>query len=217
MSQLIRLSLALALSVGLGFETASALSGLGAGGISGYPRLIIDMPKLFAKRIHIAVNGGAVIAGTTRPCTAVELEQQANMPSMTNTTPGTGTMMDVPAPACEKRSLGLGNHFLYGAGISANVSSDQGIYLTTELLGSVSIGLEETRTPQFWDIGIRRAKANATFFSAAYGIAQSRGWVALLAAVIMAILAVVGFIHGHRVSKDALVGAPDAKPTVAAG
>jgi hypothetical protein len=160
----------IALSVGLGFETATKQSGFGAGGISGYPRLIIDMPKLFAKRIHIAINGGAVIAGTTRPCTAVELEQQANMPSMTNTMPGTGMMMDVPAPACEKRSLGLGNHFLYGAGVSANVSADQGIYLTTELLGSVSIGLEETRTPLFWDIGIRRAKANSTFFTAAYGI-----------------------------------------------
>ncbi|MFN8156959.1 MAG: hypothetical protein U0R68_06060 [Candidatus Nanopelagicales bacterium] len=64
---------------------------------------------------------------------------------------------------------------------------------------------------------LRGLLLNVYAFSIFGTIALIGGWVALLAAVIMAILAVVGFIHGHRVSKDALVGAPDAKPTVAAG
>ena len=39
-------------------------------------------------------------------------------------------------------------------------------------------------------------------------IALLAGWVALVGAVIMAVLAIVGFVHGHKVSKDVLVGAP---------
>lgn len=164
----------LALSVGLGFETASNLSGIGAGGISGYPRLIIDMPRLLGKRLQIAANAGAVIAGITRPCTADELAAQA----AANNEPGTGMMMPMMTGTteCEKRALGLGDHFIYGFGVSGLVSSDQGLYITTELIGSVSVGIDqETRTPLFWDIGIRRARANATYFSAAYGIGLTSG------------------------------------------
>lgn len=164
----------LALSVGLGFETASALSGLGAGGISGYPRLIIDMPRILDGRIQIAANAGAVIAGITRPCTADEIAAQA----AGNTTPGTGMMMPgmTGTTECETRALGLGDHFIYGVGVSALLSRDQSLYVTSELIGSVSLGTaEETRTPLFWDIGIRRARANATFFSAAYGLGLTTG------------------------------------------
>lgn len=164
----------LALSVGLGFETASAGSGIGAGTISGYPRLIIDMPYLLGKRLQIAANAGAVIAGISRPCTADELAAQA----AANNQPGTGMMMPMMAGTteCEKRALGLGDHFIYGFGVSGLVSSDQGLYVTTELIGSVSVGIDqETRSPLFWDIGIRRARANATYFSAAYGIGLTSG------------------------------------------
>lgn len=161
----------IAASVGLGFQTASSGSANGAGGISGYPRLIIDMPKLFDKRLHIAANLGAVIAGTTRPCTPEEAaekqklaEQQAMMMmGMPSTTGMTG-------PVCEERTLGLGNHLIWGVGVSGLLSPDNGFYLTTELLGSVSVGSSvETNTPLFWTAGFRRSKANATYFSAAYG------------------------------------------------
>ena len=33
--------------------------------------------------------------------------------------------------------------------------------------------------------------------------------VTILVAYIMAVLAIVGFVHGHKVSKDVLVGAPE--------
>jgi uncharacterized low-complexity protein len=151
----------IALSVGLGFETASKNSAIGAGAISGYPRLIIDMPKLLSKRLHIAVNFGAVLAGTTRPCTP---EEQA--------------MEEVPGMEvnCEKRVLGLGNHILFGAGVSGAVSPDTGLFVTTELLGSVSFLQDApTQVPLFWTIGIRRAKSNATYFSAAYGKGLTAG------------------------------------------
>lgn len=151
----------IALSVGLGLDTASKNSAIGAGTISGYPRLIVDMPKLLSKRLHIAINFGAVIAGTTRPCTP---EEQA--------------MMEMPGMElnCEKRALGLGNHILFGAGISGAVSPDTGLYITTELVGSASFLQDApTQVPLFWDIGIRRAKANGTYFSAAYGKGLTAG------------------------------------------
>lgn len=169
----------IALSVGIGFQTASEGSSFGAGTISGYPRLIVDMPKLFDKRLHIAANLGAVLAGTKRPCTEAEREeiakQQAammNMPTMGNMTPGTGVNMEAAmAPNCEQRQLGLGNHIMWGVGVSGLVSTDQGFYLTTELIGSFTVGTEQpTKSPLFWTVGIRRSKPNATYFSAAYGL-----------------------------------------------
>jgi hypothetical protein len=151
----------IALSVGLGLDTASKDSALGAGTISGYPRLIIDMPKLLQKRLHIAVNFGAVLAGTTRPCTA----EEAAMDPMNGMPLG-----------CEKRGLGLGNHILFGAGASGAVSPDAGLYITTELLGSVSFVKDQpTQIPLFWDIGLRRAKANGTYFAIAYGKGLTAG------------------------------------------
>ena len=60
---------------------------------------------------------------------------------------------------------------MYGVGFSGLVSTDQGFYLTTELIGSFTVGTEQpTKSPLFWTVGIRRAKANATYFSAAYGL-----------------------------------------------
>lgn len=169
----------LALSVGIGLPIASSNSALGAGGVSGYPRLILDMPTILQNRLHIAGNIGAVIAGTTRPCTQAELNQfnqQMNMPTMGNMTPGTGMNMETVLPDCQKDVLGLGNHVLYGFGVSAALSFDQGLYLTTELLGSFSVGTEQqTKTPLFWDIGLRRSKANKTFFSASYGLGLTEG------------------------------------------
>lgn len=166
-----------AFSLGLGFQTATNGSAFGAGNISGYPRIIIDMPKLLSKRLHIAGNLGAVIAGTSRPCTADELalierqNQQMMMPMMGTMTPGTGmNMMTTSAPACEQRVLGLGNHIMWGVGASGALSPDNGLYITTELIGSFSVGSElATNSPLFWTVGLRRAKANKTFFTAAYG------------------------------------------------
>ncbi len=159
-----------ALSMGLGFETASNLSGIGAGGISAYPRLIIDLPRLLGKRLMIAGNFGAVIAGITQPCNT-----EGSMTTMMTTTMD-GMTTTTTNSNCESRALGLGQHFIYGAGVSGLISEDQGLYLTTELLGSVSVGIADpTRTPLFWDIGIRRSRANATFFAASYGIGLTSG------------------------------------------
>lgn len=167
-----------AFSLGLGFQTATSGSAFGAGNISGYPRIIIDMPKLLAKRLHIAGNIGAIIAGTTRPCTADELalierqnQQMMMMPMMGTTMPSTGmNMMNSNTPVCEQRVLGLGNHIMWGVGASGNLSPDNGLYITTELIGSFSVGSElATNSPLFWTVGLRRAKANKTFFTAAYG------------------------------------------------
>lgn len=149
-----KIPIQVALSVGVGFATAGDNTAIGAGGVSGYPKLIVDFPSLFGKRLHIAANFGAVIGGTTRPCTADELAMEASSMTMLS---------------CEKRQLGLGNHLLYGVGISANLSKDQGLYATTELLGSFPITELATKVPLFWTIGLRRAKANSTFFSAMYG------------------------------------------------
>ena len=168
-----------AFSLGLGFQTATSGSAFGAGNISGYPRIIIDMPKLLSKRLHIAGNIGAIIAGTTRPCTADEIalierqnQQMMMMPTMGTTMPGTGMNMTTATntPVCEQRVLGLGNHIMWGVGASGALSPDNGLYITTELVGSFSVGSElATNTPLFWTVGLRRAKANKTFFSAAYG------------------------------------------------
>ncbi len=167
-----------AFSLGLGFQTATSGSAFGAGNISGYPRIIIDMPKLLSKRLHIAGNIGAIIAGTTRPCTADELalierqnQQMMMMPMMGTTMPGTGMNMTTSnTPVCEQRVLGLGNHIMWGVGASGALSPDNGLYITTELIGSFSVGSElATNSPLFWTVGLRRAKANKTFFTAAYG------------------------------------------------
>jgi hypothetical protein len=158
----------IAFSLGLGFATSTDNALVGAGGISGYPRLIVDFPWLLGKRLHVAANVGAVIAGTTRPCTADELAAQAAMMNMMSN--------GMPAPDCVKPGLGLGDHVIYGVGVSFKLSDEQKLYATTELLGSVSIGTDlETRAPLFWDIGIRRALANATYFAAAYGIGLTTG------------------------------------------
>jgi len=168
----------LALSVGVGFQTAQIDSGFGAGQVSGYPRLIIDSPRLLSRRLHIAANVGAVIAGSTIPCADGTASQPAMLlnPLGTLDTPGTGTTMDPNAAPCTKLALGLGNHLLYGVGASMAVSTDNGLYLNTELVGSFALGsTEETRAPLFWDIGLRRSKSNGTYFSVAYGIGLTAG------------------------------------------
>ncbi|HMU37627.1 MAG TPA: hypothetical protein PKE31_01315 [Pseudomonadota bacterium] len=168
-----------ALSMGVGFQTAQIDSGLGAGQISVYPRLILDAPKLLSKRLHIAANVGAIVAGSSIPCaeggTSAQPAQLIN-PLGTLDTPGTGSTVDPNTQPCTKLALGLGNHILYGAGISMAISQDNGLYINTELLGSFSLGLnEETRAPLFWDVGLRRSKSNGTYFAVAYGIGLTSG------------------------------------------
>jgi len=169
-----------ALSVGVGFQTAQIDSGLGAGQVSGYPRLILDAPGLLQKRLHIAANVGAVIAGSNIPC--ADGSSTTTQPAMllnplgTLDTPGTGATADPNATPCTKLALGLGNHILYGAGISMAISQDNGLYINTELIGSFALGsTDETRAPLFWDIGLRRSKSNGTYFSVAYGIGLTAG------------------------------------------
>jgi hypothetical protein len=169
----------LALSVAVGFQTAQNDSGLGAGQVSGYPRLIIDSPSLLGKRLHLAANVGAVIAGANIPCEGGDPAAQPAMllnPLGTLDTPGTGTTADPNAVPCTKLALGLGNHLLYGVGASMAISTDNGLYLTTELIGSFALGsTDETRAPLFWDVGLRRSKSNGTYFSVAYGIGLTTG------------------------------------------
>ena len=165
----------LALAVAVGFQTAQSDSGLGAGQVSGYPRLIIDSPSLLSKRLHLAANIGAVIAGSNIPCEGGTASQPAALinPLGTLDTPGTGATMDTP---CTKLALGLGNHLLYGVGASMAISTDNGLYLSTELIGSFALGsTDETRAPLFWDVGLRRSKSNGTYFSVAYGIGLTTG------------------------------------------
>jgi len=67
--------------------------------------------------------------------------------------------------------LGIGNQILWGLGVSGKISAEHGFYIATELIGSFDVGTAlASQSPLFWDIGIRRSKANATYFSAAYGI-----------------------------------------------
>lgn len=56
---------------------------------------------------------------------------------------------------------------------------------------------------------LRGLLLNVYAFSIFGAIAFLAGWVALAAAVVMTVLAIVGFVHGHKVSKDVLVGAPE--------
>lgn len=168
-----------ALSVGVGFQTAQGDSGLGAGQVSGYPRLILDAPGLLQKRLHIAANVGAVIAGSNIPCEGGTPAAQPAMlinPLGTLDTPGTGATTDPNAMPCTKLALGLGNHILYGVGASMAISQDNGLYINTELVGTFALGsTDETRAPLFWDIGLRRSKSNGTYFSVAYGIGLTAG------------------------------------------
>jgi len=63
---------------------------------------------------------------------------------------------------------------------------------------------------------LRGLLLNVYAFSIFGTIALVGGWVALLGALVMAVLATVGFVHGHRVSKDALIGAPEIESIPAA-
>ena len=56
---------------------------------------------------------------------------------------------------------------------------------------------------------LRGLLLNVYAFSIFGLIALVAGWVALIGAVLMGVLAIVGFVHGHKVSKDVLVGAPE--------
>lgn len=167
-----------ALSMGVGFQTAQNDSGLGAGQISAYPRLILDAPGLLQKRLHIAANVGAVIAGSNIPCADGTASQPAQLinPLGVLDAAGSGATVDPNTKPCTTLALGLGNHILYGAGISMAISQGNGLYINTEILGSFSVGTgQETRAPMFWDIGLRRAKSNGTFFAVAYGIGLTTG------------------------------------------
>jgi hypothetical protein len=56
---------------------------------------------------------------------------------------------------------------------------------------------------------LRGLLLNVYAFSIFGTIALIGGWVALVGALMMAALAIAGFVHGHRVSKETLIGAPD--------
>ena len=69
--------------------------------------------------------------------------------------------------------------------------------------------LAQQRTTLFMGETLRGLLLNVYAFSIFGAIALLAGWVALIGAVVMAVLAIVGFVHGHNVSKDVLVGAPE--------
>jgi hypothetical protein len=56
---------------------------------------------------------------------------------------------------------------------------------------------------------LRGLLLNVYAFSIFGTIALIAGWVALVGAALMAVLAIAGYVHGHNVSKEALVGAPE--------
>ena len=63
---------------------------------------------------------------------------------------------------------------------------------------------------------LRGLLLNVYAFSIFGTLALIGGWVALAAAVVLAVLAVIGYVHGHNVSKDAVVGAPEIEKIPAA-
>jgi hypothetical protein len=69
--------------------------------------------------------------------------------------------------------------------------------------------LAAQRTTLFMGETLRGLLLNVYAFSIFGAIAFLAGWVALAAAVVMTVLAIIGFVHGHKVSKDVLVGAPE--------
>ena len=69
--------------------------------------------------------------------------------------------------------------------------------------------LAAQRQTLFMGETLRGLLLNVYAFSIFGTIALIAGWVALVGAVLMAVLAIAGFVHGHNVSKEALVGAPE--------
>lgn len=69
--------------------------------------------------------------------------------------------------------------------------------------------LAAQRQTLFMGETLRGLLLNVYAFSIFGTIALIAGWVALVGAVLMAVLAVAGYVHGHNVSKEALVGAPE--------
>jgi len=63
---------------------------------------------------------------------------------------------------------------------------------------------------------LRGLLLNVYAFSIFGTIALIGGWVALLGALVLAVLAIAGFVHGHNVSKEAFIGAPEAESIPAA-
>ncbi|HEY5134319.1 MAG TPA: hypothetical protein VIJ41_00890 [Candidatus Nanopelagicales bacterium] len=63
---------------------------------------------------------------------------------------------------------------------------------------------------------LRGLLLNVYAFSIFGTIALIGGWVALLGALVLAVLAIAGFVHGNNVSKEALIGAPEAESIPAA-
>jgi len=63
---------------------------------------------------------------------------------------------------------------------------------------------------------LRGLLLNVYAFSIFGTIALIGGWVALLGALVLAVLAIAGFVHGHNVSRQALVGAPEIESIPAA-
>ena len=63
---------------------------------------------------------------------------------------------------------------------------------------------------------LRGLLLNAYAFSIFGLLALIGGWVALVAAVLFAVLAIAGYVHGHNVSKETAIGAPEVERIPAA-
>ncbi len=76
--------------------------------------------------------------------------------------------------------------------------------------------LAAQRQTLFMGETLRGLLLNVYAFSIFGTIALIAGWVALVGAVLMAVLAVAGYVHGRNVSKSTLVGAPEIESIPAA-
>jgi hypothetical protein len=63
---------------------------------------------------------------------------------------------------------------------------------------------------------LRGLLLNVYAFSIFGTLALIGGWVALVGALLFAVLAIAGYFHGHKVSKDVVLGAPEVEKIPAA-
>lgn len=186
-----------AVSLAVGFPTGNTGARLSAGQVSFFPRLVVDWVTL-KKRLLIAANIGGFLAGTggtcdpnTQPLDPTDPAKMRRLPCPMACDPmqqpldpadPTG-MKRLPCPAMSTDQLstlstvvqGLGNHFFYGIGFTANLSPEIGLQLHTELIGSFSSTNQSSRTPLFWDVGVTRSIANKWNFGAMYGLGLTEG------------------------------------------
>lgn len=146
----------IALAMGLGFPTGDTTQHFTADTYSYFPRVIADLRTL-KRYVLVTGNLGGIFAGTGRLCPALPM---AGGPP--------------PDPGC---TAGFGNHLFWGLGVSATISTDVGLFITGELMGSFSFTNEnaQARAPVFAAIGLRRMAANKLTFGVAYGSGLNEG------------------------------------------